>query len=321
MNKILLIFYGRSGLWEKKKGLFFVEKEKDIVQWLDLIPEISLMAEIQTVFIDRGKEILDQKNIKKIIQNIKEKEEKVGGVVILNDPDTIPLLANQLYWQIQNPACPIIITGSNIIEQDNEFLPDSSFKANLINSFQVVNSNLNEVAVIYGNRVIEASKVVRTKLHDLNIFKSIDKDYLAKIDFGLSIKKRKEKREKVKYYDKFKYDFLFFNNVPKLENLEVLLAQDNNLRIIVFKALPNQIIDRKKLVTIFKLARKNKKIIIFYNQIGFGRDFFKDTIITISKISPECLSAKLAWILGQTKDEKKIRELLKKEIQNEFLDF
>jgi L-asparaginase/Glu-tRNA(Gln) amidotransferase subunit D len=85
--------------------------------------------------------------------------------------------------------------------------------------------------------------------------------------------------------------------------------------------LPNQIIDRKKLVTIFKLARKNKKIIIFYNQIGFGRDFFKDTIITISKISPECLSAKLAWILGQTKDEKKIRELLKKEIQNEFLDF
>ncbi|MCD4705823.1 asparaginase domain-containing protein [bacterium] len=320
MNKILLIFYGGSGLSKKKKGLFFVEKEKDISQWLNLVPEISLMAEVKTAFIDKSKEVLNQKNIKKIIQIIKENENQVDGVVILNDPDTIPLLANQLYWQIQNPNRPIIITGSNIIEKASEILPDLSFKANLINSFQVVNSNMKEVAVIYGNRVISAPKIVRTKLHDLNIFKSINKDYLAKIDFGLSIKNRKVKKGKIKYYDKFKYNFLFFNNVPKLENLEILLNKDNNLRIIIFKALPNQIIDREKLVNIFKLAEKNKKIIIFYNQIGFGRDFFKDTIITISKISPECLSAKLSWILGQTKDEKKIRELLKKEIQDEFLD-
>jgi len=320
MSKILLIFYGGSGLFEKKKGFVLVEKEKDISQWLSLVPEISLMAEVKTLFIDKGKEVLDQKNIKNIIRVIKENKEGVDGVIILNDPDTIPLLANQLFWQIQNPKKSIVITGSNIIEQDNEFLPDLSFKANLINAFQVVNSNLNEISVIYGNRVILPPKIVRTKLQDLNIFKSIDKDYLAKIDFGLSIKTREKEKKVPKYYNNFNYDFLFFNNVPSIENLKILLDKDNNLKIIVFKALPNQIIAREKLVNIFKLARKNKKLVIFYNQIGFGRDFFKDTILTISKISPECLSAKLAWILGQTKDEKKIRNLLKKDIQGEFLD-
>ena len=71
---------------------------------------------------------------------------------------------------------------------------------------------------------------------------------------------------------------------------------------------------------VFNLAQKNKKLVIFYNQIGFSKDFFKDTILTVSKISPECLSAKLSWILGQTKDEDKIRSLLKKDIQGEFLN-
>ena len=71
---------------------------------------------------------------------------------------------------------------------------------------------------------------------------------------------------------------------------------------------------------VFNLAQKNNKLVIFYNQIGFGKDFFKDTILTISRISPECLTTKLSWILGQTKDEKKIRSLLKKNIQDEFLN-
>ncbi len=320
MNKVLLIFYGGNQLSEKKGSFVSVEKESDINKWMQAIPEISLMAQIKTVFIDRNNKILDKDNIKKLIHYIEDNIDKVDGIVILNDTDTIPLLANQLFWQIQNPSKPIVITGSNVIEQDNEFLPDLSFKANLINAIQVVNSDLNEVSVIYGNRVILAPKIVRTKLHDLNIFKSIDKEYLAKIDFGLSIKSRIKDKRKAKYYYDFKYDFLFFNTVPDIKILEVLLNEDSNLKIIVFKALPNQIIEREKLVKVFNLAQKNKKLVIFYNQIGFGKDFFKDTILTISKISPECLTTKLSWILGKTKDEKKIRNLLKKNIQGEFLN-
>ena len=320
MNKVLLIFYGGTKLSEKKGNFIFVEKESNINKWIQAIPEISLMAKIKTVFIDRNNKILDKDNIKKLIHHIEDNIDKVDGIVILNDTDTIPLLANQLFWQVQNPSKPIVITGSNVIEQGNEFLPDLSFKANLINAIQVVNSDLNEVSIIYGNRVILPPKIVRTKLYDLNIFKSIDKEYLAKIDFGLSIKSRIKDKRKTKYYYDFNYDFLFFNTVPDIKILEILLNENSNLKIIIFKALPNQIIERKKLVKVFTLAQKNKKLVIFYNQIGFGKDFFKDTILTISKISPECLTSKLSWILGQTRDEKKIRNLLKKNIQDEFLN-
>lgn len=320
MNKVLLIFYGGTSLSTKKGSFISVEKENDIKNWMQEVPEISLMADVKTIFIDKHNKLLDKNDVQELIGCIEKQIDKVDGVIVLHDVDTIPLLANQLFWQIQSSSKPIVITGSNVIEQANEFLPDLSFKANIINAFQVVNSNLNEISVIYGNRVISASKIVRTKLHDLNIFKAIDKQYLAKIDFGLSIKSRKKYNQKPKYYYDFNYDFLFFNNIPDIEVLEILLSKNSHLKIIIFKALPNQILEREKLVKIFNLAQKNKKLVIFYNQIGFGKDFFKDTILTISRISPECLSAKLSWILGQTKDEKKIRSLLKKNIQEEFLE-
>lgn len=316
MNKVLLIFYGGSTLFHKKKGFLSVEKESDIKKWINEIPEISLMAEVKTRFIDSS---LRESSTRKMILEIQNNIDEFDGIIILNDVDTIPLLSNQLFWQIQNPNKPIVITGSNVIEKGGETLPDLSFKANLINAFQIVNSDLNEVCIIYGNRVIAAPKVVRTKLQDLNIFKSIDQDYLAKIDFGLTIKTRIKNKKHIKYYTNFKYNFLFLDHVPNIKSLEDLINNDE-FKIIIFKGWSNQIISKDKLVNIFKLAIKTKKIIIFYNQIGFSRNFFKDTIMTISKISPECLSAKLAWILGQTKDEKKIRDLLKKEIQNEFLN-
>jgi L-asparaginase len=319
MNKVLLIFYGGNQLSNKKGSFVSVEKETDIKDWMSGVPEISLMADIKTLFIDKSNKILDKSNIEKIVRSIEDNINKVDGIVILNNTDTIPLLSNQLFWQIQNPIKPIVITGSNVIEQDNEFLPDLSFKANLINAFQVVSSDLNEVSVIYGNRVISPPKIVRTKLHDLNIFKSINKEYLAKIDFGLSIKSKEKRKGVGKYYYNFDYDFLFFNIVPEVKVLETILDKNSNLKIIVFDALPNQIIEREKLVKVFNLAQKNNKLVIFYNQIGFGKDFFKNTILTISRISPECLTTKLSWILGQTKDEKKIRSLLKKNIQDEFL--
>jgi len=321
VNKVLLIFYGGTELLNKKGSFISVEKESDIEDWVKGIPEISLMVDIKTLFLNEGNKILDKDSIKKLIHYIEDNINNVDGVVILNSTDTIPLLANQLFWQIQNPNKPIVITGSNVIEQDNESLPDLSFKANLINAFQIVNSDLNEISVIYGDRVISPSKIVRVKLYDLNIFKSINKEYLARIDFGLSIKSKKVKKEDCKYYYNFNYDFLFFEIVPELKVLEIILDRNVNLKVIVFRALPNQVIERKKLVKVFNLARRNKKLVIFYNQIGFGKDFFKDTILTISRISSECLTAKLSWILGQTKDDKKIRNLLKNNVQEEFLEF
>ena len=169
MNKVLLIFYGGTKLSNKKGSFIFVEKKSNIESWMKEVPEISLMADVKTLFIDKNSRILDKNNVQELIRQIENHMDQVDGVVILHDVDTIPLLANQLFWQIQNPSKPIVITGSNVIEQANEYLPDLSFKANIINAFQVVNSSLHEISVIYGNRVILASKIVRTKLHDLNI--------------------------------------------------------------------------------------------------------------------------------------------------------
>ncbi len=319
MKKILLIFYGGTGLSDKKGNFKFVKEEKNIEEWLELVPELLMTAEIKTHVILGDH--LNKKNITDLIKVIEKNISKFDGIVIIHEVDTIPLLSNQLFWQIQNPSKPIVITGSNVIQTEDSIIPDLSFKANLINAFQIVNTNLKKISVIYGNRVIAPFRVKRSKLHDLNIFKSVGKKYLAKIDFGLSLEKIDEQKGKMKFFYNFNDDFIFFNNIPDFTVLEKLLVKNSPVNIFIFRAFPDQIIKKDKLIEIFDLACKNKKMLIFYSEVGFGKDFLKHNIITISKITSDCLSAKLSWILGQTRDQNKIRKILQDNVQGEFLAF
>lgn len=318
MKKVFLIFYGGIGLYDKKAGLKFVEKYEDIYDWLKLIPELSIMAEIDYTIIDKNKDLLSRENIAELLKTISENLSKYDGIIILHEVDSIPMLANTIFWQIQAPEKPIIITGANTIEKQTHIIPDLSFKANLINAFQLVESKVARVSVIYGSRIICPSRLKRVGLSGLNIFDSVNKQYIARIDFGLSIEDKTYKAKESEYYFKFDRDFVFFKTIPGVKLLEKLLEKNNEIHAIIFEAWKNQITERSKLIDLYKLGQKNNKIIIFYNQIGFAKDFFKHTIITISNITPECLSAKLSWILGQTKNKSQIREMLKKEIMDEF---
>ncbi|HNV96703.1 MAG TPA: asparaginase domain-containing protein [bacterium] len=320
MKKVFLIFYGGSGLYDKKTDLKFVEKYEDIYDWLKLIPELSIMADIDYTVIDKNKDLLSKENVTELLITISENLPKYDGIIILHDVDSIPMLANTIFWQIQSPEKPIIITGANTIEKQTQIIPDMSFKANLINAFQLVESKINRVSVIYGSRVICPTRLKRTELLGLNIFDSVNKQYIARIDFGLSIEDKNHKLKESEYYSKFDRHFVFFKTIPGIKILEELLEKDNGLNAIIFEAWENQITERSKLIELYKLGQKNNKIIIFYNQVGFAKDFFKHTIVTISNITPECLNAKLSWILGQTKNRIQIREMLKKEIMNEFFE-
>ncbi len=320
MNKIFTIFYGGTGIYDKKDGFVYVEKKEDIHKWLSKIPEISLIANTEDfLIIEKERETKTKENLIKIINTIRLNENNYDGILIIHDTDSIPTLSNQLFWLIQNPQKPIIITGSNTIEQESDLMPDMSFKANLINSLQVINSNIKGVNIVYGNRVISAPKVHRCSLSDLNIFDSIDSKYLARIDFGLSIEKEAKKNiGETKYFYKMSDEYLFLETIPEIDILESLLSTNNPIKVLIFKSWPNKIMDREKLVKLFKLSQESKKLAILYSKMSFGKSFFH-TILTISNISPECLCAKLSWILGQTKNEEKIKNLLCKNIQEEFL--
>ncbi len=321
MNKIFTIFYGGTTLYDKKDGFVCVEKKDDIQKWLGKIPEISLIANTQDfLIIEKERETKTRENLIKIVNTIELNIKNYDGILILHDADSIPTLSNQLFWLIQNPTKPIVITGSNTMEQETGSVPDLSFKANLINSLQVINSRINKISTVYGNRVIAASKIHRCSLSDLNIFDSIDSKYLAKIDFGLSIEdENKIIPLETKYFYKMSDDYLFLETIPEINILESLLSKNNPIKVLIFKSWPNKIMDREKLVKLFKLSQENKKLVILYSKMSFGKSFFH-TILTISNISPECLCAKLSWILGQTKNEEKIKDLLCKNIQGEFIE-
>jgi len=260
-------------------------------------------------------------SIKSDISRLSKNINKFDGIVITHQTDTIPLLANHLFWQIQNPNKAIVITGSNIIQSEDSIIPDLSFKANLINAFQVVNTDLKKISVIYGNRVIAPFRVKRSKLHDLNIFKSVGKKYLAKIDFGLSLEKNEPIKAKRKFFNNLDGGFVFLKNIPDYTILKKLFSKTSLGNVFIFKAYPGQIIEQEKMLEILNLAKKNNKLIIFYSEVGPGKDFYQEKIIQISKITADCLQAKLSWILGQTRDKNKITRLLNENIQGEFLDF
>lgn len=320
MNKVLIIFYGGTGLFEKKEGFRFIEKKDDIKKWMEFVPEISFISKIDTVFIEKDKNLISRIDFLKVLKTIKDNIDDYDGILITNEVDTIPIFSNQLFWQIHNPKKPIVITGSNVIYREKDVLPDLSFRANLINGLQLINTGFNGVSVIYGNRVISPTKIYRSKLFDLNIFDSADKKYLARVDFGLSLDSMPSKEVgRSEFFFEFDDNFLFFKIVPSLEVLKFILDKNQTIKVIIFEAWTNNIISRDKLVEIFEFCKKNNKLIIFYNQLGFGKDFFKYTILTISHMTQECLCAKISWILGQTKNHTKIREMLKDNWYGEFI--
>jgi len=320
--KICLLFCGGTGLITEK-GLISVEKSGDINAWLATIPELGLIADINPVFIFGGSASEIEPNLwVKLSREIHQRMDKYDGFIITHGIDTILYTSAMMSFMIQPPTKPIIFTGSPLIpESDGKKAKDLSglisdyktigAKANIINAVQVATMDLGEVAIMFGNRLIRATQAIKSDSPSFNFFNNRKNGLLGKVDFGIKLFDRINRRskQKPKLMDKIESNVCLLQLYPgaPANLLETMI--ENNCKGIIVKSFNTDLFPDSYRPLLQK-AYKKKIPIVAHNESALDIKKKKREYIMVNNMTFETAFVKFMWALGQTKDLGKLRIIM-----------
>ena len=316
-SKICLLFAGGTAISDKDIKGSSVNGKKDINGWLELVPEISLMASIEPVFVCADKDMSGIELWQNLATEIYNRLNEAVGFVILTNLDSVLYSGVALSLALKNINKPVILTSSQITES-NVKLPDWSqkkvkaygglgVKANLINAVQLATMNLPAVALMFGNRIIRAVKAKRTGFLGLNIFSSVDDSYLGRIDFGISLlEKYKPSTDEVFLKNKFESSVSVTDYFPGADFLNILDIKTKGKVV-------RQLSDLKLLSNY-----KDSCPLVIYNRF-LSEVSENQNILTINNMTWETCLVKFLWSLGQSNKIDEIRGFMFNEQCNEFI--
>ena len=200
-KKIGLIFASGSLLSIKgNKSIFFVDQEKDIEQWLSEVPEVRLIAEIQTYFLQGEGEQFELASIERILEILSRESANHDGFVVLVRGEQMIRAAAAVEFMLQGFGKPVIFTGSRYSPQAIAYqdirkivkMGGLGLRSNLINAAQIaVSEDFPATAIMYGNKIMKPTHAAVNDFQAMNLYRSVDDDYLGKIDFGISLSRKK----------------------------------------------------------------------------------------------------------------------------------
>ncbi len=268
----------------------------------------------------------------------KEIENGIDGIVIGHGTDTLHHTAAALTFMVQNSPVPIVLVGS----QRSSDRPSSDAALNLMHSmFAAGHSDIAEVMVCmfgptsddYG--LLHKGTRVR-KMHSSyrSTFRTIGDSPLARVNRKqiIPIKqnynhRRKDNKVDILPYFNKKVGMLYFWPGMSSDALDSFIDNGYEGVIIVGTGLGHV---NKGLYP--ALERAKEKGIHIYMTLqtlwGYvhmfvydtGRDLMAKGVIPLGNMLPEVAWVKLSWVLGQTKDPKKVKEMMLTPINDEITE-
>ncbi len=321
-GKIALFFCGGSSIITDH-GVLTVQKESDMKRWMEAMPELSLIADVEPVFVYGGDASEIEPGLwQRLAREIHERIEQYDGFVVTHGIDTIIYTASMQSYMLQNLSKPVIFTGSPLAQdadsEDNDLTGMISsyktlgVKANLINAVQVATMDLADVAIMFGNRLIRATDTVKSDTASFNFFDAETKDgLLGKVDFGIKLFDRVQKRSKkpVTLVDTVDERVCLFQLVPgvQAEQLETMVERGCHgilVRSFNTNLFPNTF---EKILT---NAYQRGIPIVAHNPFALETKKKKREYILVNDMTFEATFVKFMWALGQTQDLGKIRMMM-----------
>lgn len=328
MKSILLITTGGTiASIQTSKGLI---PGLDGNQLLESIPRLKDMCniEVRSVFN------LDSTNVYykhwlELAKVIKEEYNNYDGFVICHGTDTLSYTASALSYLIQNSKKPIVLTGA----QKPINLDISDAKTNLLDSFTyAIEDNSKGVVLIFNGNVILGTRARKIRTKSFDAFKSIDFPRIAIVKDGVVIPYITNLSDDTLFYDELDYNVGLLKLIPGLDSkvLEFMLETYDALVIESFGVggLPkyednsfNDIVEKytklgKIVVMTTQVPNEGSDIAIY--QVGH---YLKQNpnVLEAYDMTTEAVVTKLMWVLGQSKQINKIKEMFYKTISNDIL--
>jgi len=292
-------------------------RPNQLTDWIKNLSELNIIAEVKPILIfQKSSTNIEPDLWLELYRTIKSLAKDFTGFVILHDTDNIIYTAAALSFLTLAINKPIILTSGQNINDQNKL----ESKANLINAIQSASTKANEVCLMFGNKLIRGNQAQYSQTDALNKFDAPVNAIFGRIDFGVRIF---EKLLVAKMVGNFKptlnQNILTIHLEPNLDyqNINQLLTQKQAVIINAshYQQLPTKLIDllNKKL---------DLPIIICWslnNPLENEKIFKTKNFISINKMTWPTTTVKTMWVLAQTKNHKKIKDLMLTNIAGEII--
>ena len=320
-KKIYLLLAGGTSLTDKEGNVWAVRNKVDVSSWLEQMPELKILADLEPVFICGEDDLVSAKTWENIASEIDKAFLEADGFVIISKIGQLINTALAVNFLLQNYKKSLIFTSSQIsgsgfidkkevIGRLKSKYGGLGLRANLINALQIADQPLPGSAIVFGSRVISASKAIEDFSDEVNVFKSADNTYWGKVDFGINLKAG------LKYCPK---DTEIFQNISsKVLIIEDVLGVDwlwdkdiKNYQGLLIKTNPYQSLEKAKQQKILKW-----KIPTICHNYLFAHKV--DGAVSMSNCTRSSALLKLMWYLANAKQAGSFEESMKQNLIGEF---
>ena len=327
-KKILLI--GTGGTIASELGENGLKPELSSEQLLKYIPDIFDSCQVDCVTVCS----LDSTNIRPehwmlIANTIKQSYREYDGFVVSHGTDTMAYTAAGLSYLIQGSPKPIVLTGA----QKPIGFETTDSKQNLRDAFTVAASDLAGVMIVFSGKIIAGTRARKTHSKRFSAFSSINYPALGHVRDGqLIVFIRPESRNVPQFYDQIDSKVALLKLIPgtSSEVAQFLLEKNDALIIESFGVggLPSY--EDGAFFNVIKAGLEAGKIVVMTTQVeneGSDLDVYSVgsklkqslPVFEAYDMTTEAVTAKVMWILGQTKDRQWAEELFYTSIANDIL--
>ena len=329
MKKILMI--GTGGTIASKATANGLTPQLSSDEILEYIPRVSEFCEVDTLQLCN----IDSTDITpavwlRLADTIREHYSRYDGFVVCHGTDTMAYTAAAISYLVQQSPKPIVITGAQ--QPINREITDS--KTNLFDSFLYASSDAaSGVQIVFSGKVILGTRARKTRTKSLQAFSAINYPYLAVIRDGQILQYiRTEKHAQPTFFDALDPHVALLKLTPGMDAdvLSYMLSRNDAVIIESYGVGGIPSLPEYRYAEVISDAVNAGKTVVMTTQVqNEGSDMtiyragneLKNSvgILEAYDMTTESVLCKLMWILGQTHDSARIREMFYTPVSNDIL--
>ena len=332
MEKKKILMIGTGGTIASELGENGLVPELTSEQLLRYIPDISKICQVDCVQLFS----LDSTNIMpehwvQVAQTIRLHYEDYAGFVISHGTDTMAYTAAALSYLVQGSPKPIVLTGA----QKPIGFETTDSKQNLRDAFAVAASDMSGVMLVFNGKVILGTRARKTRSKSFEAFSSINYPVLGMMQDGrLTRYISPEHGDAPRFYDRVNSRVALLKLIPGLscDAAAYLLERHDALIIESFGVGGLPAYEAGDYYKTVKAGLDAGKIVVMTTQVeNEGSDLSVYHVGTAIKrtlpvlegydMTTEAVTAKLMWILGQTRDPQEVARLFYTPVACDILAF
>ncbi len=194
-----ILFLGGSTIEGTSRQTTTVASAGDVAPWLELLPELDIIASVKGFFIGGGRTPIGVAEWQNAAAIISKHYAEVDGFVVIHELESLPAGAMALSLMLQHLQKPVVVVGSPLSASSSpsdlthSWLATYEYgaKASFINAIQVALSDAAEVIVVFGSHLLRGTTVVSQSLPQGS---KLEGQVLGKIDFGIRFFGQQQRR-------------------------------------------------------------------------------------------------------------------------------